>query len=68
MLEARVFVKEIESAKKILEENQAIFKGQYKCRDIIFFPKDLTKKLKWLLMKILKKYIKKAAPKTLGRP
>jgi hypothetical protein len=36
MIEARSFVREIESARKILEENEAVFKGQYVLRDKIY--------------------------------
>ncbi len=36
MLEARAFVSEIETARKILEERNPLFKGEYICRDIIF--------------------------------
>ncbi len=46
MLEARTFVKEIESAKKTLNENKAVFKGEYICKDTIFSPIDATKSLK----------------------
>lgn len=45
MLEARTFVKEIDTAKKILDDNKAFFKGEYVCRDIIFSPRDLSKNL-----------------------
>ena len=45
MLEARAFVSEIESARKILDE-KAVFKGEYICRDIIFVPLDPNKSLK----------------------
>ncbi len=38
MLEARAFVPEIESTRKILEDKGAIFKGEYICRDLIFIP------------------------------
>lgn len=38
MLEARAFVKEIESAKKTLEAKGALFKGEYICHDFIFIP------------------------------
>jgi hypothetical protein len=44
MLEARTFVSEIESARKILDE-QAVFKGEYVCRDAIYSPLDSDKGL-----------------------
>lgn len=43
MLEARTFVSEIESTKKALEEAAAIFKGEYRCRDLIFIPNNSDK-------------------------
>jgi hypothetical protein len=39
MLEARAFVSEIESARKILDE-EAYFKGEYICRDAIYISQD----------------------------
>ncbi|HYC34293.1 MAG TPA: hypothetical protein VEC13_01020 [Candidatus Paceibacterota bacterium] len=36
MIEARVFVSEIETARKILEAQNALFKGEYCCRDSIY--------------------------------
>lgn len=36
MIEARTFVSEIESVRKILEENRAVFKGEYILTDQIF--------------------------------
>jgi hypothetical protein len=44
MLEARAFVAEIESARKILEE-KAVFKGEYVCRDAIYISIDSSKSL-----------------------
>lgn len=38
MFEARAFVLDIETAKKVLEDNHAIYKGEYRCRDLIFLP------------------------------
>ncbi len=46
MLEARAFVGEIETARKILVDKGAIFKGEYICRDLIFAPPDASKGLK----------------------
>lgn len=46
MIEARSFVENFDSAKKILAENKAVFKGEYVCKDIIFSPIDSTKSLK----------------------
>lgn len=40
MLEARAFVSEIGTAKKVLEDVRAVFKGEYRCRDLIFVPKN----------------------------
>ena len=52
MLEARAFVKEIESVRKILIEKQAIFKGEYRCRDIVFYPTDPNKGLEDELLRL----------------
>lgn len=59
MLEARVFVPEIESARKTLEENRALFKGEYVCRDIIFASTnpDIELKDKFLRLRINEKNI-----------
>lgn len=38
MLEARTFVDNVEHIKKALEKEGAIFKGEYRCRDLIFVP------------------------------
>jgi adenylate cyclase class IV len=43
MLEARAFVPEIDTTKKILEDSGALFKGEYRCRDLIFIPKKTDK-------------------------
>lgn len=43
MLEARAFVSEINTAKQILKDSKAIFKGEYCCRDLIFIPKHTDK-------------------------
>lgn len=40
MLEARGFVKELDSARKILKEKEADYKGEYLIRDIIYKSKD----------------------------
>ena len=45
MLEARGFVEEIDTARKILEANSAVFKGEYRCRDIIFSQRNPDKSL-----------------------
>lgn len=45
MIEARAFVSEIESTRKTLDE-EAVFKGEYVCRDIIFIPTDSSLSLK----------------------
>ncbi len=52
MLEARAFVPEIESARKTLEANQAVFKGEYRCRDIVFSPRDPDKSLEDELLRL----------------
>lgn len=59
MLEARAFVSEIESARRILEEKKALFKGEYVCRDIIFASTnpDITLKDKFLRLRINEKNI-----------
>jgi hypothetical protein len=43
MLEARNFVKSLDEAKKILSANNAVYKGEYKIHDIIYFSKDSQK-------------------------
>ncbi len=43
MLEARAFVSEIESTRKALLDAGAIFKGEYRCRDLIFIPNHTDK-------------------------
>ncbi len=43
MLEARTFVSEIESTRNVLEEAGATLKGEFRCRDLIFIPKNSDK-------------------------
>ncbi len=59
MLEARTFLKEIDYAKKILEENGAIFKGEYICHDFIFssIDKNISIQDEFLRLRINKKNI-----------
>ncbi len=59
MLEARQFVKEIDTARKLLEQNNALFKGEYVCRDIIFSPRDISRSLgdKFLRLRVNEKNI-----------
>lgn len=45
MLEARSFVKSFDRAKEILNTNNAVFKDEYKIRDIIYKAKDPNKSL-----------------------
>lgn len=40
MLEARAFVTELDTARSILQNAQALFKGEYRCRDVIFVSTD----------------------------
>ncbi len=42
MFDARIFINEIESVRKILVENNAQFKGEYKIHDYIYSSKDKT--------------------------
>ena len=41
MFDARIFLNEIDSARKILSKNQAVFKGEYVIHDIIYASRDL---------------------------
>ena len=59
MIEARSFVLEIDTARKILEENKAIFKGEYILRDKIYSSYNPEKGLddEFLRLRILEKNI-----------
>ncbi len=45
MKDARIFTSNLDGARKILAEQKAVCKGDYKIHDIIYSPKDTTKSL-----------------------
>jgi hypothetical protein len=59
MFDARAFLRDLESPRKILNEQQALFKGDYLIHDVIFVPKDKTKTLTdaFLRLRIIPKNI-----------
>lgn len=59
MLEARTFVDNFGEVKKILQEKNAVFKGEYELLDIVFEPKDPKKTLvdEFLRLRIVAKNI-----------
>jgi len=42
MLDARIFITELDTARKILKMNQAVFKGEYSIHDSIYSSNDLN--------------------------
>ncbi len=79
MIDARTFSADIEEARKILEGNGAILKGEYAIHDIIFAPKDADMTLadEFLRLRLVPKNIwnekpfivaiKRTALKTVGK-
>lgn len=52
MLEARTFVENLDEAKRILAENNAVFMGEYEIHNIIYASKDQTKSLGQIFLRL----------------
>ncbi len=52
MFDARIFLKELDTARKILNTNQAVFKGEYVIHDSIYVSKDPNQKLDKVFLRL----------------